>query len=70
MRFVHFISVILFLTLWACYAQTNARRSGEHEQLLLNGDWKFQATYDETSNYTNIPAELEDIVLDNSDTNH
>ena len=70
MRLDCFMSVLVFLTLWVCYAQTNARGSGEIEQLLLNVAWKFNATYDITLNYIHIPAELEDIVVDNSDTNH
>ena len=70
MRLDCFMSVLVFLTLGVCYAQTTPGSSDEDVQLSLNGEWKFNATYDETSNYTNIPVELEDIVLDNSDTNH
>lgn len=61
-------NIILFLyLLWIGLPTT--LKAQEKDQISLNGDWKFHAIYGEGSNYLNIRATEQDIVLDNTHEN-
>ncbi len=49
------------------YGQQLSDLNDGEEQLDLNGKWKFNAIYGEGSNYNNIKAQEDDLVIDNTD---
>ncbi|MGS0527402.1 golvesin C-terminal-like domain-containing protein [Zobellia nedashkovskayae] len=67
MNLKYLVFRILFLVFGVCYAQTEKNKPSSEEQFLLSGDWKFHAIYGEGSNYIDISATAEDIVIDNTD---
>ncbi|WP_298533431.1 glycoside hydrolase family 2 TIM barrel-domain containing protein [uncultured Algibacter sp.] len=60
--------IYLFVSIFILGCQSKGEIS-ENNTLSLNGNWKFHTIYGEGSNYMNVKAAGNDIVIDNKDTN-